>query len=181
MCISSVWGSPTEERIEALPRTVVLSLRKEDGDALKRRVQESETVQAVLHAEVDTGWRKTPILQADLAGGAPDADDTFVMFSGHHDTWYYGVMDNGGANATMLEVARLFAPEQARLRRGLRLCFWSGHSHGRYSGSTWYADNRWEELARHCAAHVNVNFDGRQGQHHPLRRALIGGAVSARG
>jgi N-acetylated-alpha-linked acidic dipeptidase len=163
MCISSVWGSPTEERIDVLPKTVVLSLRKEDGDALKRRVQASETVEAVLHAEVDTGWRKTPILQADLAPGAPDADDAFVMFSGHHDTWYYGVMDNGGANATMLEVARLFAPEQARLRRGLRLCFWSGHSHGRYSGSTWYADNKWEELARRCAAHVNVDSTGAKG------------------
>jgi Zn-dependent M28 family amino/carboxypeptidase len=85
------------------------------------------------------------------------------MFSGHHDTWYYGVMDNGGANATMLEIARLFAPEREAWRRGLRLCFWSGHSHGRYSGSTWYADNHWEQLARRCVAHVNVDSTGARG------------------
>ncbi len=85
------------------------------------------------------------------------------MFSGHHDTWYYGVMDNGGANATMLEVARLFAPEQPAWRRGLRLCFWSGHSHGRYAGSTWYADTNWEDLHRRCVAHVNVNSTGARG------------------
>ena len=163
MCISSVWGSPTETQLDTLPRTVVLSVRKEDGDALKARVQAGENVEVTLHAEVDTGWRKTPILQADLDPGAPDADDTFVMFSGHHDTWYYGVMDNGGANATMLEIARLFAPHRDRIRRGLRLCFWSGHSHGRYSGSAWYADTKWQELSNRCVAHVNVDSTGAKG------------------
>jgi hypothetical protein len=95
----------------------------------------------------------------------PDAGDDapFVMFSGHHDTWFFGVMDNGGANATMLECARLFAPLRGQLRRGLRLCFWSGHSHGRYSGSTWYADTHWHELDKRCVAHVNVDSTGARG------------------
>jgi N-acetylated-alpha-linked acidic dipeptidase len=161
MCVSSVWGSPTGETVDNLPSTVVLSVRKADGDALKRRVKGNEAVEVVLHSEVDTGWRKTPLLVAELPG--PEGDDPFVMFSGHHDTWYYGVMDNGGANATMLEVARLFAPEQSAWRRGLRLCFWSGHSHGRYSGSTWYADTNWDELVRRCVAHINVDSTGARG------------------
>jgi N-acetylated-alpha-linked acidic dipeptidase len=63
----------------------------------------------------------------------------------------------------MLEIARLFAPEQPAWRRGLRLCFWSGHSHGRYSGSTWYADTHWDELVRRCVAHVNVDSTGARG------------------
>ncbi len=92
------------------------------------------------------------------AGRAP-----FVLFSGHHDTWYYGVMDNGGANATMLEVAKVLAGRRAEWRRGLRLCFWSGHSHGRYSGSSWYADAFWDELERRCVAHVNVDSTGARG------------------
>jgi hypothetical protein len=163
MCISPVWGSPTDETLGRLPRTVVLSLRKADGDALKRRVQAGEEVEVILHAEVDTSWRTTPLLVAELSGPEGGADEDFVMFSGHHDTWYYGVMDNGGANATMLEIARLFAPERAAWRRGLRLCFWSGHSHGRYSGSTWYADHHWEQLARRCVAHVNVDSTGARG------------------
>ena len=49
------------------------------------------------------------------------------------------------------------------MRRGLRLCFWSGHSHGRYSGSSWYADTRWEELSKRCVAHVNVDSTGAKG------------------
>lgn len=164
MCISPVWGTPSAEKLGQLPSTVVLSLRKADGDALRRRVQANEPVEVTLHAAVDTRWRKTPLLVAELPGPRDDdTDEPFVMFSGHHDTWYYGVMDNGGANATMLEIARLFAPERGAWRRGLRLCFWSGHSHGRYSGSAWYADTHWDELARRCVAHVNVDSTGARG------------------
>lgn len=159
MCISPVWGSPTPSQRDLLPKTVVLSVRKTDGDALKARVLGGEDVEATLFAEVDTGWRKTPILEADLDA----ADDSFVLFSGHHDTWHFGVMDNGSANATMLEVARLFAPRRHQLRRGLRLCFWSGHSHGRYSGSSWYADTRFRDLDRRCVAHVNIDSVGAAG------------------
>ncbi|KMO36891.1 hypothetical protein VP06_08950 [Methylobacterium aquaticum] len=162
MCISPVWGSPTEAQRDLLPRTVVVTIRHEDGDALKRRIIAGEMLEAEIFAEVETGWRETPILQADL--DAPNApDDTFVLFSGHHDTWYRGVMDNGSANATMLEVARLFAPRRDALVRGLRLCFWSGHSHGRYSGSAWYADERFGELEARCVAHVNVDSVGAKG------------------
>lgn len=162
MCISPVWGSPTESTVGDLPSTVVLSVRKATGDALKARVLGGEAVEVTLHAEVDTGWRETPLLVAELMPeGQPEAP--FVMFSGHHDTWYYGVMDNGGANATMLEVARLLVRERAAWKRGLRLCFWSGHSHGRYSGSSWYADTHWEELERRCAVHVNVDSTGAKG------------------
>jgi N-acetylated-alpha-linked acidic dipeptidase len=163
MCISSVWGSPSDATVDNLPATVVLSVRKADGDALKRRVQGNAPVEVTLHAEVDTRWRKTPLLVAELPGPKDDGEEPFVMFSGHHDTWYYGVMDNGGANATMLEIARLFAAEQPSWRRGLRLCFWSGHSHGRYAGSTWYADTHWDELRRRCAVHVNVDSTGAKG------------------
>jgi hypothetical protein len=85
------------------------------------------------------------------------------MMSGHHDTWYFGVMDNGSANAGMMEAARLCAARRSDWKRGLRLCFWSGHSHGRYSGSAWYADEHWDELDRRCVAHVNVDSLGGTG------------------
>jgi N-acetylated-alpha-linked acidic dipeptidase len=162
MCISPVWGSPTHEAVGQLPQTVVLTVAKADGERLKERVARGEAA-VTLYAEVDTGWRKTPLLVAELAAAPGDADEPFVMFSGHHDTWYYGVIDNGGANATMLEVARIVSAHRNEWRRGLRLCFWSGHSHGRYSGSAWYAEQYWRELARRCAVHVNVDSTGARG------------------
>ncbi|MBV9138224.1 MAG: M28 family peptidase [Hyphomicrobiales bacterium] len=159
MCISPVWGSPSDETRSLLPSTVACTISKLDGEAVRAKLAGGSKPEVVLHAKVDTGWRKTPLLVAELdsPGGA---DAPFVLFSGHHDTWYFGVMDNGSANATMLEAARLLAERRSGWRRGLRICFWSGHSHGRYSGSAWYVDQHFDELDRRCAAHVNVDSTG---------------------
>jgi len=160
MCISPVWGNPSSETFGRLPNTVACTISDADGAALRAALAATPELQVTLHASVDTGWRKTPLLVADI--DAPGSDETtpFVLMSGHHDTWYYGVMDNGSANATMLEAARLLSTQRAALRRRVRVCFWSGHSHGRYSGSTWYADTHWQELERLCIAHVNVDSTG---------------------
>ncbi|MCC7425870.1 MAG: M28 family peptidase [Alphaproteobacteria bacterium] len=160
MCVSPVWGSPGVETAEEMPKTVVCTVSQADGAALRDRLARGEKPKVVLHAEVDLGWRKTPILVAELDPPGAGADAPFVLYSGHHDTWYLGVMDNGAANATMMEVARLCAKERARWKRGLRLCFWSGHSHGRYSGSAWYADEYWNDLEQRCVVHVNVDSTG---------------------
>ncbi len=160
MCISPVWGNPSAETVGELPSTVVCSVLLSDGATLRERLARGEQPAVMLQAEVDTGWRKTPILVADLN---VEDDAPFVLFSGHHDTWHYGVMDNGSANASMLEVARLCAGQRGQWQRGLRLCFWSGHSHGRYSGSTWYVDEHWDELDRRCVAHINVDSVGAEG------------------
>ncbi|MBV9754980.1 MAG: M28 family peptidase [Hyphomicrobiales bacterium] len=159
MCISPVWGSPSDETRSLLPSTVACTISKLDGEAVRAKLAGGSKPEVVLHAKVDTGWRKTPLLVAELdsPGGA---DAPFVLFSGHHDTWYFGVMDNGSANATMLEAARLLSERRSGWRRGLRICFWSGHSHGRYSGSAWYVDQHFDELDRRCAAHVNVDSTG---------------------
>jgi Zn-dependent M28 family amino/carboxypeptidase len=69
-------------------------------------------------------------------------------------------MDNGTANATMLEVARILSQEKTELKRSLRLAFWSGHSHGRYAGSALYCDEHWEELYDSCVLHVNIDSVG---------------------
>jgi N-acetylated-alpha-linked acidic dipeptidase len=94
--------------------------------------------------------------------GAIDPDH-FVMLGGHIDSWFHGAIDNGAANATALEAMRLFAAERSRMRRGFRVVFWSGHSHGRYAGSAWYADTFWEELHDQCVAYVNVDSTGATG------------------
>jgi hypothetical protein len=109
---------------------------------------------------VRTGWMPIPHLVGELAGRR---EDRFLLFSGHVDSWHYGAMDNGTANATMLEVARLLATRRDALRRGIRFAFWSGHSHGRYAGSAWYADHAWRELHQRCVVHLNVDSTGARG------------------
>jgi hypothetical protein len=159
MCISPVWGSPSATTRSQLPDLVVLTVTEADGDVLKAAAATGSSAEVTLHANVDTGWRQTPILVAEMAPPDAAADHPFVLFSGHHDTWHHGVMDNGSANVATIEVCRLVAAHQAQWRRGLRVCVWSGHSHGRYSGSAWYADHHFDELER-CVAHVNVDSVG---------------------
>ncbi|MBV8839711.1 MAG: M28 family peptidase [Alphaproteobacteria bacterium] len=159
MCISPVWGSPSGDTLDEMPTTVACTISDADGAALRRALAKSPALKVTLHAEVDTGWRKTPLLVCDI-DGPKGADAPFVLLSGHHDTWYFGVMDNGSANATMMEAARLLAAQVKTWRRGLRVCFWSGHSHGRYSGSAWYVDHHWADLEKRCVAHVNVDSTG---------------------
>ncbi len=158
MIVSTVWGSPTPPQLGQLPSIPVVSTAGEGAARVRVRTAGGRPVRALLTTTVHTEWRRLPLLVADLDG---TGDDTFVLLAGHVDSWHYGAMDNGGANAVMMEVGRLLA--RTRLYRGLRLTFWSGHSHGRYAGSTWYADSHWDELDARCAAHLNVDSVGGRG------------------
>jgi hypothetical protein len=158
MIVSPVWGSPGRRGRELLPRTPIASITDETAAVIQGHLAASRRRLRVV-TEVDTGWRRTPLLLAHLDGRTED----FVLFSGHLDSWHRGAMDNGSANATMMEVARVLAGRRERLRRGLLLAFWSGHSHGRYSGSAWFADERWADLSTRCVAHVNVDSLGGRG------------------
>jgi hypothetical protein len=160
MILSPVWGSPTPEQLSLYPHAPAVSVRHADGMRIRAALA-GGTCAATITAAVATGWRTLPLLEASLVGVAEP--DTFVLFAGHIDSWHYGAMDNGSANATMLHLGRLLAERRALLRRGVRVCFWSGHSHGRYAGSAWYVDHHWDELRRHCAAYVNIDSVGGQG------------------
>lgn len=161
--MSPVWGTPTPETAHLLPRTPSISIKGLDGARIKDAMQRGP-VRVKMVTKVFQGWKDIPILTGDLrpAADGPDAH-SFVMLSGHVDSWYYGAMDNGSANATQLEVARLLAERRSSLRRGLRVAFWSGHSHGRYAGSGLYADHMWQDLHDNCVAHVNVDSVGGKG------------------
>ncbi|MBX5445151.1 M28 family peptidase [Sphaerobacter sp.] len=159
MCISPVWGTATPETADLLPKVPSVSVDRAGGERLKAALARGP-VQVRLMTKPYRAWCKIPTLIADLPG---TVEDRFVLFSGHVDSWHYGAMDNGTANATQLEVARLLAERRGELRRGVRLAFWSGHSHGRYAGSTWYADTFWHELHERCVCHVNIDSVGAKG------------------
>ena len=151
--VSPVWGSPSILTDRFMPRTPAVSISAANGERL-RQLLGSGPVTVRLESEAFLGWRATPILTAELPG---TVEDTYVLFSGHVDSWGTGAMDNGAGNAVQLEVARILALHRAHLRRGVRLALWSGHSHGRYSGSAWYADHHWTDLRARCVCHINVD------------------------
>ena len=156
--VSVVWGTPTPETSHLLPKTPSINITASQGKQLVTRLKK-DAVTARLKTTASCAWKKIPVMTGELKG----EEDDFVLFSGHIDSWHYGAMDNAGANAAMLEIARVTSAHRDLLRRGVRLAFWSGHSHGRYSGSTWYADNFWEDLHQHCVTHVNIDSIGAKG------------------
>ncbi|MDN7246156.1 M28 family metallopeptidase [Planococcus shenhongbingii] len=157
MIVSPVWGTPVPKTVPYLPNTPVVSVNFENGQSIRKEIQDKRS-ECRISTEVDTGFRSIPTLTAEIKGS--EEPEKFVMFSGHIDSWHYGVMDNGTANAVMLEVARILSQHPEKLKRTLRLAFWSGHSHGRYAGSAWYCDTHWEELHENCVLHVNVDSVG---------------------
>jgi hypothetical protein len=156
MCISPIWGTPIPETAHLLPSVPSVAVTRDDGERLREMLQQGPVTVRVMTAPFRE-WVKIPTLTAELPGAR---DDTYVLFSGHVDSWHYGAMDNGTANATQLEVARILATRRDSLRRGVRFAFWSGHSHGRYASSTWYADTFWRDIHDRCACHVNVDSVG---------------------
>jgi len=160
MITSAVWGSPSAADVTRLPAVPIVSVTRADGARLRERLARGG-VDVVIDAEVDTRWRTVPVLEAMLDG--PASGEDLVLLSGHVDSWHLGAMDNASANAVMVAVSEALGGLRDRLRRRLRVCFWSGHSHGRYAGSAWYADQHWEDLRDHAVAHVNVDSLGGSG------------------
>lgn len=160
MCISTVWGHPTPETADRLPKRPVVSVNKSTGEYLKNLCAKGP-VRIRLVTETRTDFMNVPLAIAEVKGTSEP--DKYVLFNGHIDSWHKGAIDNGTANACLLEVARLVAKYRQELRRGVRFVWWSGHSHGRYSGSTWYADHNWEDLHRNAIVHLNVDSLGAQG------------------
>jgi hypothetical protein len=160
MITSIVWGSPAPDTAALLPGVPVVSITAQGGDTL-RAALERGPARVRLRTVVETGWRRLPILVAHLR--APRSGGDFLLLSGHVDSWHAGAMDNASGNAVQLEVARLMAGRRSRLRRDLRLAFWSGHSHARYAGSAWYADRFWRDLHDHCVLHLNADCLGARG------------------
>lgn len=158
MIVSPIWGSPTPETRDRLPSIPVVSIGAKEAKTLREILDRDPGAETRLTARVRTGWTELPTLVAQLDGTVEP--EKFVLFSGHIDSWHYGAMDNGSANALMLEVLRALLPHRDTFHRGIRVAFWSGHSHGRYSGSTWYADNFWEDLNDNCVLHLNVDSTG---------------------
>lgn len=153
---TSIWGTPDLDHIDRQPAIPVLGVNHSDGQALIAHAKRGGRV--AFSTTVETGWKPIPVLVAEIPGSV--VPDEFALLHGHIDSWHVGVGDNAVGDATMLELARVFWQNRDRLARSLKIAWWSGHSHGRYAGSTWYADTFAIELARGCVAQVNCDSPG---------------------
>ncbi|MDP2859315.1 MAG: M28 family peptidase [Bacillota bacterium] len=159
MIVSTVWGTPTLETGGELPKIPVVSTGWSDGEALKHLLEAGRVIVS-LKTQVDTGWRRLRLPVAEIRS---NGFDDFFLLGGHMDSWYEGATDNATGDAVLLELALAFHRSRHELKRGVRVAWWPGHSHGRYAGSAWYADNAWAELDAHCVGVLIVDSPGVRG------------------
>jgi N-acetylated-alpha-linked acidic dipeptidase len=152
-----IWGSPDLTSWAQQPTMPVVSIAREDGDRLIERIAAGD-VEATMVAELETRWRKIPVVVAEIRGQVEP--DRFVLVHGHLDSWHVGIGDNATGDATLLETARVLNEHRDSLARTVRIAWWSGHSHGRYAGSTWFADEFALDLERNCVCHINCDSPG---------------------
>jgi hypothetical protein len=160
MIVTTIWGTPTPESAGRIPKMPVVSVNKFDGEKLLEIVRR-EPVKVRIKALTDTKWRRIPLTIAEINGYSEP--EKFLLVHGHMDSWYVGTTDNCTGNAALLELARVFQANKQNLKRSIRLAWWSGHSTGRYSGSTWYADNLFGDLDKNCFLSMNIDSPGVKG------------------
>ncbi|MEA2595425.1 MAG: N-acetylated-alpha-linked acidic dipeptidase [Thermomicrobiales bacterium] len=154
---TSVWGTPTPESARRLPTIPVLGVKNADGNRLAGQLA-SGPVRVRMESNVRTEWMRLPLATASIPG--TDGSGDFLLVGSHIDSWYEGITDNATGDAALIEMARVLVTHGGSLRRGVRFCWWPGHSTGRYSGSTWYADTHFRELRDHAVGYLNIDSPG---------------------
>lgn len=153
--IGENWGTPSPDKAYKLHPCPTAELKKGDGEELVEMLKNGP-VEISMDVEMENKVLPTSMPTVFIQGKS----DKFVLISGHYDSWYNGMTDNGAANVIMLEMARIFKLHQAELDRSVLLGWWSGHSDAKYAGSTWFADNYWKMMYDNCVGHIFVDIAG---------------------
>ncbi len=158
--LRTIWGSPTPETIDKLPKIPAVSVCNEDGRYLADLVKNGRVL-VRLKARASRGYGKIRVPVGTVQGSKEP--EKFVLLGGHYCSWFAGATDNAVSNSLMLEMARIFSKYRRYLARSVRFAWWSGHEHGTYAGSTWYADHFWDDLRDHGIAYLAMDGLGRKG------------------
>jgi Zn-dependent M28 family amino/carboxypeptidase len=153
---TTIWGTPDLDDWPRKPKIPMATVNKASGEALREVAARGGSV--TMASELLEGFVTQLLPEVRIPG--TDGTGDFVLLHGHYDSWQVGTGDNATGNATLLEIARVLWANRASLRRGVRICWWPGHSTGRYAGSTWYSDAFAIELDEHCVAQINCDSPG---------------------
>lgn len=67
---------------------------------------------------------------------------------------------NATGNATTLEICRILSKHRQELDRDVYFVFWDGHEVAEAAGSTWFVDNNWDKLNKHCVCYMHIDSTG---------------------
>lgn len=153
---TTIWGIPGTSDLDRKPGIPAAAVNMESGKALIEIAKSGGT--ATIFTEMEEGWFSSKLPEVVIPG--TDGSDKYVLLHGHLDSWDVGVGDNATGDASMLEIARVLWANRDKLKRTVKICWWPGHSTGRYAGSTWYSDTFALDLDANCVAQVNCDSPG---------------------
>ena len=153
---TTVWGTPDLDDLPRKPKIPAVAVNKSDGQALIEIADAGGEV--TLFTEMEEGWFTSKLPEVFIKG--TEEPEKYVFLHGHLDSWDVGVGDNATGDATMLEIARVLSANRGSLKRSVRICWWPGHSTGRYAGSTWFSDAFALDLEKNAVAQVNCDSPG---------------------
>jgi len=154
---TTIWGAPDLENMNDEPKIPVLAINKSDGMELIE-LAKTEKVKIEFKTFLEKGWFECPIIDIFIEG--TEEPEKYVLLHGHLDSWHEGIGDNATGDAALLEMARILHKNRDKLKRSVRIAVWTGHSTGRYGGSTWFVDQFGLDLEKNCIASVNCDSPG---------------------
>lgn len=154
---TTIWGAPDLDNMNDEPKIPVLAINKQDGEELIA-LAENGIVEIEFNTYLEKDWMRCPIIDIFIEG--TEEPEKYVLLHGHLDSWHEGIGDNATGNAALLEMARIFNKHRDKLKRSVRIAVWTGHSTGRYGGSTWFVDQFGLDLDKNCIAQVNCDSPG---------------------
>jgi N-acetylated-alpha-linked acidic dipeptidase len=167
--VKHIWGAPTPEQMEYLSKIPILSITKKDSEYLKELCKRG-VVRVWLRTSVRRYWDKINLPIAVIKG--IKEPEKFVLVGAHYDGWWYSATDNATGVAGMMDLARVLTKNKDKLSRSVKIAFWPGHSTGTYAGSTWYADNNWQDLFDDALVFVHHDIPGKKGASLPFKARL---------
>lgn len=153
---TTIWGVPDLDDLPRKPTIPVCAVNQPDGKALREIAKAGGEV--TIFTEMEEGWFASKLPEVFIPG--TEEPEKYVLLHGHLDSWDVGVGDNAVGDAAMLEMARVLWANRDKLKRSVRICWWPGHSTGRYAGSTWFSDHFAIDLEENCVAQVNCDSPG---------------------
>ena len=113
--LGGVWGTPEQVYLGYNYSGILfVEITKSAGKELQKKLEESPLT-ACLNVEMCQSIVSSTMPVARIQGRS----DKYVLVSGHYDSWYEGITDNGVANAAMMEIARVFQENQEHLERSV--------------------------------------------------------------
>ena len=158
--LKGVWGNPTEANFHCIPEIVGVGVTRGAGLKLKQLCSGgAKKVEVKVTAIAGPHLEHRPPAHSDPAT-AMAAAMNFCWSAPTLDAWKPGVTCNATGNATTLEICRILSKHRQELDRDVYFVFWDGHEVAEAAGSTWFVDNNWDNLNKHCVCYMHIDSTG---------------------